>query len=110
MVMTARWKRIAEYWPPFAVMFSAFALQPWLRGARSSLTGLPTDMLDELQPYLDRTQSAVLTKEDKTRALWRAIGVALVAISLGTVLVLNFYVTSRDIASSEPHDYFRAGA
>ncbi len=26
MIMTARWKRIAEYWPPFAVLFAGFAL------------------------------------------------------------------------------------
>ena len=38
MIMTARWKRIAEYWPPFAVMFAAFSLQPWLEGARSAFT------------------------------------------------------------------------
>lgn len=110
MVMTARWKRIAEYWPPFAVMFSAFALQSWLQGARSSLTGLPTDVLDELLPYLDRPQSAALTKEDETRALWRTVGIAFVALSLGTVLFFNLRATFRDIASSDPHDYFRAGA
>ena len=54
MIMTARWKRIAEYWPPFAVMFAAFALQPWLEGTRSTLTRLSNDVLDELQPFLDR--------------------------------------------------------
>lgn len=36
MLMMARWRRIAEYWPPFAVIFCAFALQPWLLGARST--------------------------------------------------------------------------
>jgi hypothetical protein len=110
MLMTARWKRIAEYWPPFAVMFAAFALQPWLQGTRSSLTGLPTDVLDELQPYLDRSQSAALTKEDETRALWRSVGVAFVAVSLGAVLFFNLRATFMDIASSKPHDYFHVGA
>ncbi|MFN2493846.1 MAG: hypothetical protein ABR501_13285, partial [Pyrinomonadaceae bacterium] len=110
MVMTARWKRIAEYWPPFAVMFAAFALQPWLQGVRSSLTGLPTDMLDELQPYLDRPQSAPLTREEQQTALWRNVGIGVVAVFLGTVFFLNLRATFRDISSSDPHDYFRAGA
>lgn len=110
MIMAARWRRIAEYWPPFAVLFSAFALQPWLQGARSSLTGLPTDMLDELQPYLDRSESAALTKEDQTRALWQTVGIAFVAVFLGIVLFFNLRATFKDIASSDPHDYFRAGA
>ena len=41
MIMTARWKRIAEYWPPFAVLFAGFSLQPWLEGYRPYLTRLP---------------------------------------------------------------------
>ncbi|HEX5832269.1 MAG TPA: hypothetical protein VFY34_00345, partial [Pyrinomonadaceae bacterium] len=40
MIMTMRWKRSAEYWPPFAVLFAGFALKPWLDGARSYLTRL----------------------------------------------------------------------
>ncbi|HKO98615.1 MAG TPA: hypothetical protein VJU86_16575 [Pyrinomonadaceae bacterium] len=110
MIMTARWKRIAEYWPPFAVMFSAFSLQPWLMGARSSLTQLPTDMLDELQPFLDRSEVAATSKPDETKALVETICVALIAIILGLVLFLNLRATIKDIASSEPHNYYKTGA
>jgi hypothetical protein len=110
MIMTARWKRIAEYWPPFAVLFAAFALQPWLQGARSALSGLPTDMVDELQPFLDRTQAAASTKEADIRALWHAIVLAIVAVILGMVLFLNLRATTRDIASSEPHGFYKGGA
>jgi hypothetical protein len=35
MIMTMRWKRSAEYWPPFAVLFAGFALKPWLECWRS---------------------------------------------------------------------------
>jgi len=28
MLMTARSRRFAEYWPPFAILFAAFTLQP----------------------------------------------------------------------------------
>jgi hypothetical protein len=108
MIMTARWKRIAEYWPPFAVMFCAFALHPWLQGARSTLTQLPTDMLDELQPFLDRSSPA--TKRDETRALFETLALAVVAIILGTVLFFNLRATINDIAGSEPHNYYRRGA
>jgi hypothetical protein len=30
MLVNLRWKRFSEYWPPFAVLFVAFALQPYL--------------------------------------------------------------------------------
>ncbi len=108
MIMTARWKRISEYWPPFAVMFCAFALHPWLQGARSTLTQLPTDMLDELQPFLDRSSPSA--KRDDTRALLETLALAVVAIILGTVLFFNLRVTIKDIAGSERHDYYRRGA
>ena len=54
MIMTARWKRIAEYWPPFAILFAGFSLQPWLEGFRPYITRLPPDILEELKPFLDR--------------------------------------------------------
>ncbi|MGH9928046.1 MAG: hypothetical protein ACREA9_02335, partial [Pyrinomonadaceae bacterium] len=111
MIMTARWRRIAEYWPPFAVIFSAFALQPWLQGTRSTLTRLSTDILDELQPFLDRPQSAPpAAAESDLQALWRTIAVAIVALCLAGVLFLNLRATVKDIAGSDPHDYYRAGS
>ncbi len=110
MLMTARWKRIAEYWPPFAVMFSAFALQPWLLGARSAFTNLPSDVLDELQPFLDRDEGAEPGKEAQGKELRRIIVVAAVALVLGVTLFANLRVTSKDIANSERHDYYRAGS
>jgi len=48
LLMTARWKRFAEYFPPFAILFAAFTLQPWITGARSPFSQLPADVLDEL--------------------------------------------------------------
>lgn len=110
MIMTARWKRITEYWPPFAVMFAAFALQPWLQGARSALTRLPTDMLDELQPFLDRSEPVTPAQEDDWRETVRVLGAAFVAVLLGIVLFFNIRVTVKDIHDSKPHDHYRAGA
>lgn len=110
MIMAARWKRIAEYWPPFAVIFSAFALQPWLIGVRSTLTRLPTDILDELQPFLDRQEPADLPPEDDRNEVWRTVIAGLTVIALGVVLLFNLRDTKRHIASSEPPDYYKAGA
>ena len=111
MIMTARWRRIAEYWPPFAVIFSAFALQPWIQGTHSPLTRLSTDMLDELQPFLDRPQSATSAAgESDVRALWRTIALAAVAVCLAVVLFFNLRATIKDIGHSDPHDYYRAGS
>ncbi len=111
MIMTARWRRIAEYWPPFAVIFCAFSLQHWLQGTRSTLTRLSTDILDELQPFLDRPQTSTASyTESDWRELWGTIALAVVVVSLGLVLFLNLRSTSKEIAGSEPHDYYRAGA
>ena len=105
MIMTVRWKRSVEYWPPFAVMFAAFALQPWLMGARSAFTRLPADIMEELEPFLDRSEPVLENKE-----LWKTICAAAVAVVLGVALGFNLYQTVRDIESSEPHDHFQAGA
>jgi hypothetical protein len=110
MIMTVRWRRISEYWPPFAVLFSAFALQPWLLGARSTLTRLPTHILDELQPFFDRTESAGPKDEGELTTLWRIMALAAVAVSLAVVLFFNVHATFKDIRDSEPHNYYQAGA
>jgi hypothetical protein len=107
MLMTARWKRIAEYWPPFAVFFAAFALQPWIEGARSTFSRLPADILDELQPFLDRPTAA--SGIDQHRELLRLAIAAGVAVLLGVVLGFNLYSTSKDIAGSDPPDHYQAG-
>ncbi len=84
MIMTARWKRIAEYWPPFAVMFAAFALQPWLRRRAFDPDSTVDRLLDELQPFLDRPALARLQMKSDLRALWRTIALAVVAVLPGT--------------------------
>jgi hypothetical protein len=110
MIMTARWKRIAEYWPPFAVMFAAFSLQPWLQGAKSTFTKLPSDVMDELLPFLDRHEltedEAATSRKDR----WGLMVAAAVAIVLALPLFFNLRATIRDIASSEPHEYYESGA
>src|SRR5205085_11460994 len=38
LVVNMRWRRFAEYFPPFAVLFAAFALEPFIRRARARYT------------------------------------------------------------------------
>ncbi len=110
MIMTAAWKRFVEYWPPFAILFAAFALQPWLQGVRSTFTHLSSDILDELQPFLDRPQTGAPSSDADNKALWQALAIGVVAVLLATTLFFNLRVTRHDIASSERHSYYRKGA
>jgi hypothetical protein len=110
MIMTARWRRIAEYWPPFAVLFAAFSLKPLLEGFRPYLTRLPSDVLEELKPFLDREGTPAPENDSDVRDLIRTGGVIVVALVLSVVLFFNLHITAEDIARSRPHDYYRAGA
>jgi len=107
MIMNARWKRIAEYWPPFAVMFAAFALQPWIEGSRSLLTRLPSDILAELEPFLDRIATPARPAYD---GLIKTIVAGVIACALGVVLLFNLKATVKEIGTSEPHNFYEAGA
>ena len=111
MIMTARWKRIAEYWPPFAILFAGFSLQPWLEGFRPYLTRLPPDILDELKPFLDREGvPAAAKQESDLREVFRMLAVSGVALLLSVFLFFNLRATVKEIGQSEQHDYYRAGA
>jgi hypothetical protein len=52
MIANARWRRFSEYFPPFAVLFAAFALEPLIRSARERLTARETlETTDEVKTY-----------------------------------------------------------
>jgi hypothetical protein len=111
MIMTARWKRIAEYWPPFAVLFAGFSLRPWLEGYRPYLTRLPAEVLEELKPFLDREGVPPLEERDSTfRDVLQTVAIAVVTVVLSLFLIFNLYATVKEIKQSESHDYYRAGA
>jgi hypothetical protein len=111
MIMTARWKRIAEYWPPFAILFAGFSLQPWLEGFRPYLTRLPAEVLEELKPFLDREGVAGPPDQDNDwREVVRLIAVGVVAVALSVFLFFNLRATVKEIRQSEPHDHYQAGA
>ena len=109
MIMTARWRRIAEYWPPFAVLFAAFTLQPWLQGLRAYPRRLPPEILEELEPFLDRSATSG-ENENSFRELIPTLAALAVAALLSVFLFFNLRSTMHEIAQSEPHDHYRAGA
>ena len=108
LVMTARWKRFAEYFPPFAILFAAFTLENFWR-ERAVFTHLPDDVMEDLQPFLDR-QAAAPAKESGNDETWRLIKAVFVALALGAALFANVYRTARDIGESDPRDYYAKGA
>ncbi len=109
LLMTARWKRFAEYFPPFAILFAAFTLEQFWRG-RVVFTQLPEDVMEDLQPFLDRQEPTAIAKEVKHEEIWRMIKAGVVAVALSIALFANIYRTSRDIHDSEPRDYYQNGA
>ncbi len=111
MIMTARWKRIAEYWPPFAILFAGFTLKPWLEGFRPYLTRLPADVLEELKPFLDREGVPAAAEQERSwRDVWRGFVLTAVAGVLSLFLFANLRATVKEIGQSEPHNFYRAGA
>ena len=110
LIMNARWKRIAEYWPPFAVMFAAFSLQPWVEGMRSSLTRLPSHVLAELEPFFDRKGRTARSERLEYEGLIKTIVAGAIACGLAMVLYFNLIATIKEIGASEPHKFYQAGA
>jgi len=109
MLMTMRWKRFAEYFPPFAILFAAFALQQFWLG-RSVFSRLPEDVLEDLRPFLDRSESAEIAAARKRSRAWELIAAGSIAVLLLTAFAINIRQTAKDIRESDPRDYYANGA
>jgi hypothetical protein len=83
MIWSFRSRRWVEYWPPFAVLFAAFSLKPLLEGARAAIGRLPTELMAELQPFLDRHEPPGVTESERRRDFWKEVEIAVVGIALG---------------------------
>ena len=110
LIVNARWRRFAEYWPPFAVLFAAFSLQLLFISARAKFNELPADVLDDLQPFLDQHERAETAEGTKQQELWR-IGVAsFVGLLLAISMIFTIRHEAREIAESAPPEEYRAAA
>ncbi len=85
MVATMYQKRYSEYFPPFAILFAAFTFQNLFDGALSSVARLPQNVMDELQPYLDRETNAAT---NRTRNARFEIEAAIIGVSIAAALSL----------------------
>ncbi|MCA1557617.1 MAG: hypothetical protein LC731_03645, partial [Acidobacteria bacterium] len=105
MIASFRSRRFVEYWPPFAVLFAAFSLQPILEGVRSAFGRMPSDVMDELEPFLDRNPPAQAERERKSK-FWDEPVLALWAFVLGIILFVAYYSVRRlhgdDGAATQP--------
>ena len=109
MLMTMRWKRFAEYFPPFAILFAAFTLQQFWLG-RSVFSRLPDDVMEDLQPFLDRNETSENLTADRERRYWRFLAAGCMAVVLLTAFAINVRRTAKDISESDSRDYYAAGA
>ncbi len=109
LIVNARWRRFAEYWPPFAVLFAAFAVQAALARARASYGQLPVDVQDELQPYLDSNETPAARAAAARHEDLGLIVATVAALVLGTAMVFAVYGETKEIKDSAPPDSYRAG-
>jgi hypothetical protein len=94
MIASFRSRRFVEYWPPFAVLFAAFSLQAILEGAKSVFSRMPREVIDELEPFLDRDPPPSVAHERRTR-FWDEPLLALISFALGIILFTAYYSAAR---------------
>ena len=113
LIANARWRRFAEYWPPFAILFAAFTLQLVFERARSAYGNLPADVLDELEPYLDRPASGESGRAVNASPEWSAthktLAASVVALLLAVPMISMIVAETREIATTAPHEEYTKG-
>jgi hypothetical protein len=114
LVANARWRRFAEYWPPFAVLFAAFSLQLVFERARSAYGNLPADVLDELEPYLDRPASVAAAQPGAAgTTMWseryKTLAASIVTVLLMIPMIAMIVAETREIADTAPHEEYTKG-
>ncbi|HEX7314212.1 MAG TPA: hypothetical protein VF297_09830 [Pyrinomonadaceae bacterium] len=105
MLANMRWRRFAEYFPPFAVVFAAFAAEPLIRRARAAYTRRATD--DEENP-LELETTPAPARVENARA-WEMIFVSTAFVLLAAPMVWYARVTAQDIAGMAGPDLYKGG-
>ncbi len=106
-----RSKRFAEYFPPFAILFAAFA---WNAFTAPKAVELPDEFQRELDPYLDvdkPTEKQAWIQAAWASAVW-IIGIALCVFWVYNLIGLHKFGFDEpgmidNISSNEPNDKYR---
>ena len=106
-----RSKRFAEYFPPFAILFAAFA---WNAFTAPKAVELPDEFQRELDPYLDvdkPTEKQAWLQAARASAVW-IIGIALCVFWVYNLIGLHKFGFDEpgmidNISSNEPNDKYR---
>ena len=77
-----RSKRFAEYFPPFAILFAAFS---WQAFQIPNIFQAPQELMEELEPYLDKKRS----EREETYGLIRQAAVAVLGFFFVVFLFYN---------------------
>jgi hypothetical protein len=124
MVVNARWRRFAEYYPPFAVLFAAFAVEPLIRSARERFTArAPAAAGDAAREPEDAGREegagdAAVAAADAPRPAparveraraWEFVIVGTAFVLLAAPMVWYARVTSQDIAGMAQPNFYRGG-
>ncbi len=120
MVVNMRWRRFAEYFPPFAVVFAAFALESLIRRARTRAAVEPAAVAVESKGARGASEEARTESEplpasapaparvERARA-WEVIIVCTAFVLLTAPLVWNARVTALDINGMAHPNFYRGG-
>jgi hypothetical protein len=106
MLANMRWRRFAEYFPPFAVLFAAFAADPLIRRAREFYTS--REPLVESPEVEGESRTPEPARVENARA-WEMIFVATAFVLLAAPMVWYARVTAQDIAGMGGPDLYKGG-
>jgi hypothetical protein len=106
MLANMRWRRFAEYFPPFAVLFAAFAAEPLVRRARELYTA--REPAAEGQEAAGESRAPEPARVENARA-WEMILVSTAFVLLAAPMVWYARVTAQDIAGMAGPDLYKGG-
>jgi hypothetical protein len=106
MLANMRWRRFAEYFPPFAVLFAAFAAEPLIRRARERYTSRAPAA--ESPEAAGESSAHDPARVENARA-WEMIFVATAFVLLTAPMVWYARITAQDIAGMAGPDLYKGG-
>ncbi|MDT5272861.1 MAG: hypothetical protein QOH49_5047 [Acidobacteriota bacterium] len=106
MLANMRWRRFSEYFPPFAVLFAAFAAEPLIRRARALYTS--REPVTESSETEDEPRVAEPARVENARA-WEMILVSTAFVLLAAPLVWYARITAQDISGMAGPDMYKGG-